>query len=614
MSTEETENKEQEQETKIDEEKRDKWKETLKKKFDFVKVKENEYKEKQKEYNNLVDIHNLISPENIILDYNAEEIKLKLNNQKLNVPEVQDSMKAVQGQINKLLEISAKQYVEEKVDNDLEENEIDKTKITKNKNMIDCFKQLKLNKVSNWDNIFNKFDDKNYCVNREDLDNICNYYLDNKKNTLKDCYFISDFDDNYNIDLAKDIIKNNKILFGNYLKSKSNCYNFCIIPNNNKNLVLVHESGEDKNNLNDLNNLLKSIIENKYDLRINKKNNNKEKTDENLLMIENIENNNIIMNEIANNKEKFIKNFEKYSDFCNSDNEKLNDVKKNKYPEYFIKGEYLSYKKTLNCDRISIGLFHSYYEDEKKNNEINFEFLSKLYKILKGWDYINDYEKEQLKKEYNDIKDKYIEANPDTKIEEIEDIKDKQNDKNEINVIKKQKENEDIENNKDKIENENKNDKNKEDKINNKVKNNENDENKKNKEDKLLKQKNESKNQENKENQKNKENIKNNENIRKDDLDKRNIKNDKNTNVEISNINNINNGNENVDIISIGKIKVEMEKESYINTTERMNSEENEEEEGEKKEGTENSKDKNKNRKEKRKTFCGKCCEKCIMF
>ena len=62
-------------------------------------------------------------------------------------------------QINKMLKISAKQFAEVKVDKDLEENEIDKTTVTRNQNMFDFLNQLKLNKVSNRDKIFNKFDD-----------------------------------------------------------------------------------------------------------------------------------------------------------------------------------------------------------------------------------------------------------------------------------------------------------------------------------------------------------------------------------------------------------------------------------------------------------------------
>ena len=74
---------------------------------------------------------------------------------------------------------------------------------------------------------------------------------------------------------------------------------------------------------------------------------------------------------------------------------------------YTEKGLYDEIKDRNNTIRISIIFFRHYFLDEEKENEINIDFLKKIYNILLNYNEIGQKEKEILKKEYNDILNVY---------------------------------------------------------------------------------------------------------------------------------------------------------------------------------------------------------------
>ena len=159
----------------------------------------------------------------------------------------------------------------------------------------------------------------------------------------------------------------------------------------------------------------------KYVAKINKIVQKKEKG---LSEVDAIENGKIIIEQIEKNKKEFVDKFEKYTDFYNEDKEIKEKIKQKTYPEQYIMGLYDEIKKgNNNALRISIIFFKNYFLNEDKDNEIDIEFLNKIYNILLNYNNIDEKEKEILKKEYGEILNVYNNVYVEIKKQEEEERK-----------------------------------------------------------------------------------------------------------------------------------------------------------------------------------------------
>ena len=131
-----------------------------------------------------------------------------------------------------------------------------------------------------------------------------------KYQIFNNSYYISDFDTIENFNNAKMALKNGKIVVGNF--NENNYWDcFFIIPNNNSNYFL-YKSSDGKIPSEKLKDYINQITNNNYVIKINK---NIENDKNELSEIDAIENTKIIMEQIQNNKNNFIDNFENYKNF-----------------------------------------------------------------------------------------------------------------------------------------------------------------------------------------------------------------------------------------------------------------------------------------------------------
>jgi hypothetical protein len=148
-------------------------------------------------------------------------------------------------------------------------NEIQKEKDDKIKEQIeiidDKIRNIINEKNSIWDNCFNKYINKNYSYNFDDMEKIVKFNS-KKYQIFNNSYYISDFDTIENINNAKKALKNGKIVFGNF--NENNFWNsFFIIPNNNSNYFL-YKSSDGKIPSEKLKDYINQITNNNYVIKI----------------------------------------------------------------------------------------------------------------------------------------------------------------------------------------------------------------------------------------------------------------------------------------------------------------------------------------------------------
>ena len=220
--------------------------------------------------------------------------------------------------------------------------------------------------------------------------------------------------------------KEKKIIIGNVLNDNNIWDSYCIIPVKNSNYFL-YKSNDGNQPSKEVINIVKEMSGG-YVPKINISN-SQEEID--FSEVNAIENNKIMIDQIEEDKTKFVDNFEKFSKFYNETREDKIIKKQKSYPEEYIRGLYNEIRKRNNTKRISVVLFDKYFLNEDKDNEIDLEFFKKLINILLNYNDINDDEKEIVKKEYNAIIDVYNNVYHLIKQKEEEEEKEiEQNEKN----------------------------------------------------------------------------------------------------------------------------------------------------------------------------------------
>ena len=410
----------------------------------------------QKEYNKEKDIYNKLAEEynkcneetnkririfnrlndDLIIDFSSDELKINMKNKDPLIEEV----------INKIEKEANLAYKDELLKIEKYEEEKENTIYILKKRIEFQEKLLKIIKDKNyyWNNCFNKAKlYSKYIYNSDDMKRI-NKYEFNKNNKKEDYYYISDINKDKYIKKAKEKLEKNKIIIGNYCNENNIWDNYCLLIYNNS-IYFLYKSADGNNPSDKLIDLIKKIAGNNYVTKINKISYIKDKE---LSEVDAIENNKIILNEIKNNSKGFLDNFEKYSNFFNKSKDIKENIKQNIYPEEFIISIYNEIKKRNNTLRISLIFFKIYFLNKEKDNEIDIDFLKKIFNILLNYNEINEEEKNILKKEYSEIislyKNKYQEIKKQEEEEEkeaIEIIKNKKK-KHNIKNIKKNNENE----------------------------------------------------------------------------------------------------------------------------------------------------------------------------
>ena len=234
------------------------------------------------------------------------------------------------------------------------------------------------------------------------MNKIIKFFLKNN-NSFKESFYISEIYDKDSFDQAKNSLENKKVVFGNFLNEYNIWVNFCIIPKHSP-YTFLYKSFNGEEPSYELRDFIKNITGDYYNEKINKVDISKSHE---LSEINAIENTKIMIQQIQQNKNKFINNFENFNNFFKGDKKRKEELKYNIYPEEFIKSFYDEIKVKINSSRISMCLFKYFYLDEIKDFSINIEFLNKIYYILKDYKEIDIKEKEILKDEYNDLKDIY---------------------------------------------------------------------------------------------------------------------------------------------------------------------------------------------------------------
>ena len=372
------------------------------KNFENEKINLNKYIENyNKDCNNfneyVKEINNLKN--NLKINFQNEQIKLEIKN-----PENKDinlikpeKISEIEKDINLIIEKEIEYIAGREIEREKEEEEI-KIKDEYEYN----FKKV-VNEPINWENLFNKSVFANeYIYNYDDMKKIGKYNL--KKINLSNYYFISDFDNQKNLKKIRKFLKNKKLILGNeFNKENKTWISFCIIPDSNNFIVLFKSSNGDYPSEN-FKNVLTNILGTNY---IIKKNIIKENNDNKFSEVDTIENIKIIAQELSNNFNEFLKNFENYSKFYNENKNKKLYKKKKIYPVQFIRYIYNSIKKRNNNSLISLGLFQNYFINQNRGNEIEIEFLKQIYQILINYKEINNKEKEILTKQYEEISELY---------------------------------------------------------------------------------------------------------------------------------------------------------------------------------------------------------------
>ena len=296
------------------------------------------YNEYVKEFNNL--------KKNLKIDFKNDQIKLEIKNLenkdiKLIKPtKILEIEKDINLTIDKELEHIARREIEK-------EKEEEEMKI---KDEYEYNFKKVVTEPINWENLFNKsvFADE-YIYNYDDMKKIGKYNL--KKINLSNYYFISDLDNLKNLKKMGTFLKNKKLILGNdYNKEKQTWTCFCIIPDS-KNFIVLFKSSNGNYPSEKFKNVLRNILGANYIMKINKI---KENNDNKFSEVDAIENIKIMAQELSNNFDEFLKNFEIYSKFYNEDKTKKLNKKKNIYPVQFIRYIYNSIKKRNNKSLISL--------------------------------------------------------------------------------------------------------------------------------------------------------------------------------------------------------------------------------------------------------------------
>ena len=352
--------------------------------------------------NSRVELFNKLN-DYITIDFSKDEIKINFNNvNNEELPEFEKELKQIELDSNsaykdELIRIGKKILNEEK----------EKIILEKRKEFEQVL--LKVIKEGNnlWNNCFNQaFSEVNQAFNTEDMKKIINNHIDDnkkKKGNKNDYYYMKNLDNKKAMKKAETKLnKENTIIVGNVYNDNKVWDSYCVIPcNNSKYFLYKSNDGNQppKKLVNQIQELTGGYVPK---INISNKMNEKELSEVNA-----VENNKIMINQIEDDKVKFVDSFESYSNFYNESRENKLNKKQKSYPEEYIRGLYNEIARRNNTTRISVVLFNRYFLNEKKDNEIDLEFLKKLYEILMNYNDINNDEKEILKKEYKDIIDVY---------------------------------------------------------------------------------------------------------------------------------------------------------------------------------------------------------------
>ena len=372
--------------------------------------KENQYHndivEESNKYNSLanerVELHNNLK-DFITVDFSKNELKIKFNNTN-----------------NFELTIFESELKQLEIDSNLaykdELKRIGSKIITKEKEKIILEKRiefeqilLKVIKEKNnfWNNCFNQaFSAVNHAFNTDDMKKIINNHIDEKKKNNRnknEYYYVKTMESEKSIKRAETKLnQENKIIIGN-VSNYNNVWNsYCIVPHNNSKYFL-YKSNDGSKHSNDLVNKIQQLTGG-YVPKINNSNSGSS-TD--FSEVNAIENDKIMIDQIEEDKEKFVDNFEYFSKFYDESRENKLNKRQQSYPKEYIKGLYNEIARRNNTKRISVVLFDKYFLNENKDNEIDLEFLKKLNDMFLNFEDITDEEKKILTKEYNDILDVY---------------------------------------------------------------------------------------------------------------------------------------------------------------------------------------------------------------
>ena len=378
--------------------------------------------------NERIELHNNLN-QFIKIDFSKNDLKITFNNaNNMELPQFEKGLKQIEIDANlaykdELIKIGKKIISEEKEKIILEkrlEFENDLLKVIKENNNF-------------WNNCFNKaLSAVNHIFNSEDMQKIINNHIDElnkKKRNKNEYYYVKNIENEKSIKKAETKLnKENKVIIGNVYKNNEVWDSYCIVPVNNSKYFLYKSndgSNPDKNLVNKIQEIAGGGIPK---INISNSSNEKEFSEVNA-----IENNKIMINQIEEDKNKFVENFESFNNFYNESRENKLNKKKKEYPEEFIRGLYKEMTRRNNTKRISVVLFANYYLNEDKDNEIDLEFLKKLYDILMNFNDISNEEKDILRKEYNNIIEVYnqvyhiIKQKEEEEQEEIEQIIKKKN-------------------------------------------------------------------------------------------------------------------------------------------------------------------------------------------
>ena len=358
------------------------------------------------------------------IDFSKNDLKIIFNNaNNMELPQFEKDLKQVEIDANLAYKDELKR-IGKKIINEEKEKIIIEKRIEFQNDLLRVIKENN----GFWNNCFNQaLSDINHIFNIEDMKKIIKNHIEElNKNKRNKCeyYYVKNLENEKSIKKAETKLnKENKVIIGNVYKGNEVWDSYCIVPLNNSKYFLYKSndgSKPDKNFLNKIQELTGGCIPK---INVSKSGNEKEFSEVNA-----IENNKIMINQIEEDKNKFVDNFENFGNFYNESREKKLNKKHKEYPEEYIRGLYKEIAKRNNTNRISVVLFDKYYLNENKDNEIDLEFLKKLYEILMNFNYISNEEKDILTKEYNNIIEVYnqvyhvIKQKEEEEKEEIEQI------------------------------------------------------------------------------------------------------------------------------------------------------------------------------------------------
>ena len=409
----------------------------LNKDFDVVKIEEEKVEKERLFHNKLVEESNKFNDlanervelfnnlnNYIKINFSGDELKITFNNEKnAEVSQFDKDLKQIEEDANLAYKEELKL-----IGININQKEKDKLFLEKRNEFEQVLLKVIKEKNNFWNNCFNQaFSAINYNFNTDDMKQIINNHInDLKKNKGKknDYYYMKNIDKKKSIEKAKyKLNEDNQIIVGNVYNNNRVWDNYCIINHNNSKYFLYKSN----NGTNPPKKLLDTIQEvtGGYVAKVN---NNKKSNEKELSEVNAIENNKIIIDEIEKDKSSFVENFVGFANFYNDSRENmLNKIQKS-YPEEYIRGLYNEIGRRNNTNRISVILFERFFLNENKDNEIDLEYLNKIYNILMNYKSISVEEKEVLQKEFHDINDVYnnvyhiIKQKEEEEQKEIEEI------------------------------------------------------------------------------------------------------------------------------------------------------------------------------------------------